>query len=90
MPICEQGVLALILGASLIAAVWLTALVLIMFTHQDVGDRIWNVAASLCTAFPVGVVTVSLTGKVWVSMLSAATGGAAVAILLLHGGSRHR
>ncbi|WP_331719112.1 hypothetical protein OG985_49105 (plasmid) [Streptomyces sp. NBC_00289] len=77
-------------GAVLIAGVWLAALVLITVTDRDALDRTWAVATSLGTAVPVAVVTVAVTGRMWASLLSAATAGAAVAILLLHGGPRTR
>ncbi|MFE0654067.1 hypothetical protein ACFVZH_36535 [Streptomyces sp. NPDC059534] len=73
-------------GAVLIAGVWMAALVLITVTDRGARDRTWAVAASLGTAVPVAVVTAALTGRMWASLLSAATAGAAVAILLLHGG----
>ncbi|MFB7868108.1 hypothetical protein [Streptomyces sp. NPDC056069] len=78
------------LGTVLIAAVWLAALALTAFADRDVLDRTWAVAASLGTAVPVAVVTIAVTGRAWASLLSAATAGAATAILLLHGGPRNR
>ncbi|OKJ46783.1 hypothetical protein AMK27_39860 [Streptomyces sp. CB02009] len=77
-------------GAVLIAGVWMSALVLITVTDRNKRDRTWAVAASLGTAVPVVVVTVAVTGRVWASLLSAATAGAAMAVLLLHGGPRTR
>ncbi len=79
----------MILGALLIAVAWLMAIVLITCTRRALLDRMWSIAASLSTAVPVGVVTISLTSKLWISLLTAATGGTAVAILLLHGGPHY-
>ncbi|WP_406405053.1 hypothetical protein OH805_38130 [Streptomyces sp. NBC_00879] len=76
--------------AVLSAGVWLAALVLAMLSDRNVHDRKLAVVASLGSAAPIAVITLSLTGQSWAGLLAGATTGAAAALLFLHGRARPR